>query len=345
MSCPARGPSTAKPACWRHKWFCETALTSASARASPFYTPAASLWRFFWRAEADTGFQLGRCPSVSPLRRRSCRCARFSPFPVFLPSRLTPLPGHSAAAAPVGGPINPPRLLRHVRRSGHQLDSDSLSLSARPWSAEDSLAALVAEVARQLAAGAKLAPGATASSAAQQAPDALSAQPRRTTEQDALALRLDALPTSALKNLLLDDAAFAKLLAPDAAASDVAQLAAQLRGAVTDAARRNVQLASEAADIRSQCAIIRSTDFALAKERYDAAAAAAAALSARVAPAALLAALGQGAAADEEESEVLEGRLVAGEIGLEAFLRGHKALRRRHHLRALKVAAGQSLLG
>jgi ESCRT-I complex subunit VPS37 len=160
---------------------------------------------------------------------------------------------------------------------------------------------------------------------------------------DALRARLEALPASALRNLILDDAAFAALLAEAAAASEAAALAEQLRASVVDAAQRNLRLAAEAADLRSQCAIVRATDFAPAKAAYDEAAARQAALLQRCAPAALLAALGAAAAEDDAAAEALEAQLLAGEVAPDAFLKQFRPLRRRYHMRQLKRAASAHL--
>lgn len=161
---------------------------------------------------------------------------------------------------------------------------------------------------------------------------------------DALRARLDALPTSALRALLTDDPPFAALIADAAAASEAAALAEQLRASVVDAAQRNLRLAAEAGDLRAQCAIVRATDFADAKAEYDAAAARQAALLARCAPAALLAALGAAAAADDAEAEALEAQLLAGDVAPDAFLKAFRPLKRRFHLRQLKRAASAHLV-
>jgi len=161
---------------------------------------------------------------------------------------------------------------------------------------------------------------------------------------DALRARLDALPTSALRNLLVDDDSFAALLADAAAASEAAALVEQLRASVVDAAQRNLRLAVEAADLRSQCAIVRATDFAPAKAAYDAAAARQVALLQRCAPAQLLAALAASAAEDDAASEALEAQLLAGELPADAFLRQFRPLRRRYHMRELKRAASAHLV-
>jgi hypothetical protein len=116
-----------------------------------------------------------------------------------------------------------------------------------------------------------------------------------------------------------------------------------LAAAVADAAQRNCELASEAGDIRAQCSIVRATDWAPAKARYDDVVARASALRARCAPAALLADLAKGAAEDDAASEEAERQLLAGELAPDAFLKAYKPLRRRHHARLLKRAAAAHL--
>lgn len=247
--------------------------------------------------------------------------------------------------------------LSQTKRALFRLTHVSSFLSARPWREGSSLAALVADVRASLAAlGVSLPRGSGGASTTPLSPggrdDASVATLLRSLSLGdgtaggaaaALHARLEALPASALRNLLTDDSAFATLLADVAAASEAAALAEQLRASVVDAAQRNLRLAAEAADLRSQCAIVRATDFAPAKAAYDEAAARQAALMARCAPAALLAALGAAAAEDDVASEALEVQLLAGEIAPDAFLKQFRPLRRRYHMRQLKRAASAHL--
>jgi len=210
--------------------------------------------------------------------------------------------------------------------------------SARPWREGASLAALVSDVQQTLRACGRAPAGHAASAAASAGPPSVAGLLRSLSLDgaDVCAVRLAALATSELAKLLTDPAAFTTLLAGAAQDSEAAALAQQLRSATRSAAEANLALAQEAAELRQQCAIVRSSDFAPAKARYDAAVLRQQTLRERCSASTLLAQLAAGCAEDEASSDDLERRLVAGELQADAWLKAYKPLRTRMHVRELK---------
>ncbi len=223
--------------------------------------------------------------------------------------------------------------------------------SARPWREGSSLASLVGDVQATLSSHARAPPGhaftATAAGTSSSGGPLISSGPNAVAGlmrslsldgADACAARLAALPNAELLACLTDTDAFHAVLSRAAAESEAAAVAAQLRESNAAAASANLALAAEAADIRTAIAIVRSTDFASAKARYDAAAARQAALRERTSVAALVKQLAEGAAADERASDQAEQQLLSGDLAPEAFVKTYKALRLRYHTRELKRA-------
>ena len=227
--------------------------------------------------------------------------------------------------------------------------SRAVSYSAsRPWREGSSLAALVGDVQAALAATGK-APEGTAwsgglgSNTGSGGPAAPVAGLMRTLSLDggdACVASLNGLTSQQLVDCLVEPTThFLPLCLSAARRSEAAALTASLRASNAAAAQLNVSLAQEASDLRAQSAIIRLTDFAPAKQRYDEAAAQQVALLARVSVPGLVQQLQAAAQLDEAESEALEAAFLAGQLPADQFARQHKALRARFHLRMLKRAS------
>jgi len=195
--------------------------------------------------------------------------------------------------------------------------SCSPTRSARPWREGASLASLVQHVLDTLAAharaplnhayssaaaGPERGSGAGAASAAAGSSSLL--RQLSLDGSDALAERLQSLSTAELfRCITCPEDAMTPLLASVAADSEASAVVAELRASNTAAAAANLELAEQAVNLRQQAAIVRSTDYAAARARHDAAAEAAAALRERCATSTLCAALGELAKADEAEAD------------------------------------------
>ena len=214
---------------------------------------------------------------------------------------------------------------------------------SRPWRDGSSLAGLVMDVLDALQANAKAPAGhaAAVASSASARPHPVAGLMRSSSLDggDACVAALRSMTSAQLADCLTEPAThFVPVCAAAAACSEAAAVVASLRASNVEAAQLNCSLAQEAADIRSQSAIVRSTDFAPAKARYDAAAQAQADLIARCSVPVLAKQLADAAAQDEVDSEACEAAFVGGQLPVEQFVRQHKALRVRYHTRMLKKA-------
>ena len=232
----------------------------------------------------------------------------------------------------------------------------------RPWREGASLASLVIHVQESLATHsrapldhtfppASVPPRSTSEPAASASADP-SAHLRQLSldGSDGLLERLRALSNEELLSCLAtpEDSPLPSLLLSVAQQSEALSVVSQLRSSNAAAAAANLELAESATGLRSQLAIIRSTDFAAAQQRYSAAAEAQQRLLARVSTPVLLQELQKLARADEAEGERLEAALL-GEVGegeggvgalsAEAFVKAYKAVRLRFHTREMKLAA------
>ena len=256
------------------------------------------------------------------------------------------------SALPLGFPVEPPELsvTLTVRHPWVDAASRGVSYSAsRPWREGSSLAALVGDVQAALAATGKAPEGhvrvvtsssSSSSSAGQASPVAGLMRTLSLVGGDACVTALNALSSAQLVECLVEPSThFLPLCLAAAKRSEAAALTASLRASNAAAAQLNISLAQEAADLRAQSAIIRSTDFTPAKQRYDDAAAQQAELLARVSVPGLVQQLQAAASRDEAESEALEAAFLGGSLPADQFTRQHKALRARYHLRMLKRAA------
>ena len=255
------------------------------------------------------------------------------------------------SALPLGFPVEPPELsvTLTVRHPWVDAASRGVSYSAsRPWREGSSLAALVGDVQAALAAIGKAPEGhvrvvtssSSSSSAGQASPVAGLMRTLSLDGGDACVTALNALSSAQLVECLVEPSThFLPLCLAAAKRSEAAALTASLRASNAAAAQLNISLAQEAADLRAQSAIIRSTDFTPAKQRYDDAAAQQAELLARVSVPGLVQQLQAAASRDETDSEALEASFLGGQLPADQFARQHKALRARYHLRMLKRAA------
>ena len=266
---------------------------------------------------------------------------------------------------PPSFPADPPELTLSTSVTHPWVDPHSRRVvfdGARPWRSTSSLSALISDVRQSLAAGATLPdpPRPRGGSSAAPVPaQPQQQQPQQQQQQqhdrsrsaagaaDALAsLRvsgdpavrdvmaaLHAAPSAQLARLLCDDASFAALLAASAEGAEPAQLAAALRAGNAEAAAESLSLAEEASLVRSGTTLLRATDFADARRKYDELAARASALRRRASPEELSAQLGRLAASDEAEGAALEAKLMGGEVTPEAFVKAFRAARARFHAR------------
>jgi ESCRT-I complex subunit VPS37 len=155
---------------------------------------------------------------------------------------------------------------------------------------------------------------------------------------------LQGMSAEQLHLLLVDERAYRDLLQQLAAQSASGAVQRQLRLGNADLAAANLARESEIAELRNQIAIIRSSEYALAKEAFDGKQARQAAVLDKIAPQQLIAALAAAAEALDAESEELNDRFCAGDVTIEAFQQQHLKLRQAYHERDIKRQAAEQTL-
>lgn len=122
-----------------------------------------------------------------------------------------------------------------------------------------------------------------------------------------------------------------------------------LRGELTkghaDLARNNLTKDSQIAELRNQCAIIRTTELAAAREKFEEVQKCEKEITANFSSSALLGRLQEAAAKVDEESEILHQKLLSGDIDISEFIQKYKKERILYHRRMLVHFAGKVSLG
>ncbi|KAK9803637.1 hypothetical protein WJX72_007678 [[Myrmecia] bisecta] len=147
---------------------------------------------------------------------------------------------------------------------------------------------------------------------------------------------LQALTAEELAALLVDDGKYRKLALDIMAKSQIEQVKAQARRQTAELAAANLAKEGTIAELRNQIAIIRSSEYAAAKEAFDDRLRRQQAVLAKLQPEALIAKLAKLAAAADEESERLYDSFIANELPLEGFMDSYIKLRTLYHERELK---------
>lgn len=124
-----------------------------------------------------------------------------------------------------------------------------------------------------------------------------------------------------------------------------------LRGELTkghvDLARNNLTKDSQIAELRNQCAIIRTTELAAAREKFEEVQKREKEVTTNLSSSALVGRLQEAAAKVDEESEILHQKLLSGDIDLSEFIQKYKKERILYHRRmlihfAVKASIGRS---
>ncbi|KAG6556609.1 hypothetical protein Mapa_001550 [Marchantia paleacea] len=117
-----------------------------------------------------------------------------------------------------------------------------------------------------------------------------------------------------------------------------------LRKGNIDLARHNLGKEAEIAELRNQCMIIRNTQLAAAREKFEEVEKREKEVNARCSPASLLDRLADAATEADEESETIHQQLLSGEIELGEFISKYRKERILYHKRTLtRMAAMTSL--
>ncbi|XP_057852523.2 vacuolar protein-sorting-associated protein 37 homolog 2 isoform X1 [Cryptomeria japonica] len=146
-----------------------------------------------------------------------------------------------------------------------------------------------------------------------------------------------------LRTYLTDKDAYNKILHSIGEVKHMGHLRDDLCMKTTQLARKNIENATQIAELKNQCAIIRTTELAVAEEKFSELEKQGQEL-ASLSPVVLLEKLGDAANIIDEESENLQHLIMSGEIELSDFIQNYKKMRRVYHTRTLlRLAAMASI--
>ena len=150
--------------------------------------------------------------------------------------------------------------------------------------------------------------------------------------------RLLELTPEQLGELLTDKEAFARFLHGTEGALEARAFTRDLRLEIEGMARANIEMAEEAADIRSQISVIRAVDMKPVQEEYEAVKARADALVGRYNLPDLLETMKNRAAATDSESEEVNEAWLDGKMSAEEFVERYRKLRESYHVDVVKAS-------
>lgn len=147
-----------------------------------------------------------------------------------------------------------------------------------------------------------------------------------------------------LKNLLTDKAAYNEFLHSLDQVKTFDMLQEDLKKSNIELAKQNLEGESKIAELRNQCAIIRTMELAAAQENFAKAEEKKRNLIDEFSGPALIAKLEEAADKVDKESEQLHQQLLAGEIDMNEYLPKFRKLRVLHHKRTLTWLAAKDTI-
>ncbi|XP_057835370.1 vacuolar protein-sorting-associated protein 37 homolog 2 isoform X4 [Cryptomeria japonica] len=148
-----------------------------------------------------------------------------------------------------------------------------------------------------------------------------------------------------LNQLLMDKKAYNLFLHSLEPVRHLDSLRGELMKGHADLARNNLAKDSQIAELRNQCTIIRTTELAAARERFEEVQKQEKEITATCSSSALLDRLQEAATKVDDESEVLHEKLLSGDIDLTEFIQKYKKQRILYHRRMLIHLAAKTSLG
>lgn len=146
-----------------------------------------------------------------------------------------------------------------------------------------------------------------------------------------------------LRTYLTDKDAYNKILHSIGEVKHMDYLRDDLCLKTTQLARKNIENATQIAELKNQCAIIRTTELAVAEEKFSELEKQGHELSS-LSPMILLEKLRDAANIIDEESENLYHLIMSGEVELSDFIQNYKKMRTVYHTRTLlRLAAMASM--
>lgn len=146
-----------------------------------------------------------------------------------------------------------------------------------------------------------------------------------------------------LRTYLTDKDAYNKILHSIGEVKQMDRLRDDLCMKTTQLARKNIENATQIAELKNQCAIIRTTELAVAEEKFSELEKQGQEL-ASLSPVVLLEKLGDAANIIDEESENLYHLIMSGKIELSDFIQNYRKMRTVYHTRTLlRLAATASI--
>ncbi|KAL2631280.1 hypothetical protein R1flu_015966 [Riccia fluitans] len=184
----------------------------------------------------------------------------------------------------------------------------------------------------------------SAASSDSQRPRSPASQPQRSSQVSSTLPVLKDKSADELRGLLLEKDLYNAFLHSLDQVRHLDTVRDDLKKGNIDLARHNLGKEAEIAELKNQCMIIRNTQLAAAREKFEEVEKREKEVNARCSPAALLERLHDAANVADEESEKIHQQLLSGEIELGEFISKYKKERILYHKRSLtRMAAMTSL--
>ncbi|CAK0784324.1 hypothetical protein CVIRNUC_007528 [Coccomyxa viridis] len=156
--------------------------------------------------------------------------------------------------------------------------------------------------------------------------------------------QLAAMSTEELTQMLEDEQKYVGFVRREAAKAHIVKVQGQLRKGNADMAMATIEKEKLLQELRNQIAIIRSSEYAAAKEGFDQKYKRQQAVLRPLQPSVLIESLSKAAAKADEDSDALYDRFSSGGVAVDGFVAQYVRARTLYHQRELKCQAAQQTL-
>lgn len=147
-----------------------------------------------------------------------------------------------------------------------------------------------------------------------------------------------------LAALLMNDTKYKTLVSSIMAGSSVAQVRASVRTGIVDMANHNLEKEQLISEVKNHIAIVRSSEYAAAKEQFDSRLQRQSAALAKLKPEVLIAKLAKASREADDQAEALYDEFMTGNTTVEVFVSAYSKAKAVAHARDLKSSAAMQTL-
>lgn len=147
-----------------------------------------------------------------------------------------------------------------------------------------------------------------------------------------------------LAALLVNDTKYRELVGKIMAKSSVAQIRASVRKGIVDMASSNLEKEQLISEVKNHIAIVRSSEYAAAKEQFDSRLQRQSAALAKLKPEVLISKLAKASREADDEAEALYEDFVRGDLTVESFVGAYSKKKAVAHSRDLKSSAAMQTI-